>query len=253
MAFYAGADGELREMPGVAAISCGRNYPVFNSALLTTPVPGINGGLSTRVALASIYFRALRWGWSYWVCHDLLDKESLRNLAGTCRNYGLDPVVVAPGMYTEQLLPPSRPVPSLEIREVNTPASRLAFAHLVSIIFDLPFQMTMTVYGPEANWTPEYAGFLGYVGDRPVTMAMVNVSDNCCGFYSVGTVPGHRRRGYAEALMRSACDRLRERVGFEGCVLQSSTVGRRLYERMGFRAVTHFSVFRSLPDPDPAD
>ena len=41
---------------------------------------------------------------------------------------------------------------------------------------------------------------------------------------------------------------MRDRLHFDACVLQSSTVGRRLYEQMGFREVTRFSVFRSVPD-----
>ncbi len=249
MAFYAAAHpgGEVREMPGVSAISCGWNYPVFNSALLSTPVPGIEGDLSGRLAMASIFFRALGIGWSYWACHDLLSPASLRHLRETCYTYGMEPVLTAPGMYTPDLLPPKHPLPPLDVREVCDTPGRLAFAHLVATIFDLPFQMTMNVYGSPACWTPEYAAFVGYVADRPVTVAMVNVSDSCCGFYSVGTVPGHRRRGYAETVMRAAHLQMRKRLHFDTCVLQSSTVGRRLYEQMGFREVTQFSVFRSAP------
>jgi len=247
MAFYAHShpDGQVREMPGVAAIHCGWNYPVFNSALLTSPAPGVDGDLPSRIAMASIYYRAMRIGWSYWICHDLLDAPTLRKLRDTCYTYGMDPVLTAPGMYAETLSPPKYTAPAMEIREVNDAASRLAFAHLVSTIFDLPFQMTMNIYGPESCWTESYGGYIGYVGQRPVTMAMVNVTDSCCGFYSVGTVPGHRRKGYAETVMREACERMRKRLPFHACVLQSSTVGRRLYEQMGFREVTRFSVFRS--------
>jgi hypothetical protein len=247
MAFYSRSHpaGQVREMPGVAAISCGWNYPVFNSALLSSPVPGVDGDLSNRIAMASIYFRSLGIGWSYWACHDLLDASALRQLRDSCYSYGMDPVVTAPGMYAKTLISPQYPSAPLEVREVTDAASRIAFAHLVSTIFDLPFQMTMHIYGREQCWTPEYAGFIGYFEDRPVTISMVNVSDACCGFYSVGTVAGHRRRGYAETVMRTAHQTMQTRLPFDSCVLQSSTVGRRLYEQMGFREVTRFSVFRS--------
>lgn len=249
MAFYAGShpQGQVREMPGVDAISCGWNYPVFNSALLTSPVPGADGDLSNRIAMPSIFFRALGVGWSYWMCHDLLDPESLRHLREACYTYGMDPVLTAPGMYAEALRPPIHAAPAMEIREVCDAASRLEFAHMVSIIFDLPFPMTTHIYGPEECWTPAYAGFIGYVGERPVTIAMVAVTDSCCGFYSVGTVASHRRRGYAEAVMREARQQMSKRLPVDSCVLQSSTAGRRLYEQMGFREVTRFSVFRSMP------
>ncbi len=249
MAFYAGSrpGGEVRQMPGVTAIHCGWNYPVFNSALLSAPVPGPEGDLSSRVALASIYFRALGVGWSYWICHELLNEASLRQMRETCYTYGLEPVLTAPGLFTETFSPPRFDPPELDVREVTDAAGRIAFAHLVSTIFELPFQMTMHMYATAEDWSPEYAAFIGYAGEKPVTIAMVNVSDGCCGFYSVGTVAGHRRRGYAEAVMRAAHAVMGKRFPLDSCVLQSSTVGRRLYEQMGFREVTRFSVFRAAP------
>jgi ribosomal protein S18 acetylase RimI-like enzyme len=107
--------------------------------------------------------------------------------------------------------------------------------------------MTAHVYGREEVWKPEHAAFIGYVGDTPVTIAMVSASDGCCGFYSVGTLPGYRRMGYAETVMREANRQMKERLQLDSCVLQSTTAGRRLYEQMGFREVTRFSVFRSAP------
>ena len=157
----------------------------------------------------------------------------------------MDPVVTAPGMYTDVLHPAHLPAAPISVKEVCDASSRLTFSHLVSTIFDLPFQMTMHVYGREESWSSEYAGFIGYFEERPVTIAMLNVSDSCCGFYSVGTVPGYRRRGFAETVMRVGHERMRNRLYFDSCVLQSSTVGRRLYEQMGFREVTRFSVFRA--------
>jgi hypothetical protein len=249
MAFYAGSPprGEVRQMPGVTAIHCGWNYPVFNSALLSTPVPGLEGDLSSRVALASIYFRALGVGWSYWMCHDLLNEPSLRQMRETCYTYGLEPVLTAPGMYAPELRPPRFDPAPLDVREVTGAAGRIAFAHLVATIFELPFQMTMHMYATAEDWAPEYSAFIGYAGEKPVTISMVNVSDGCCGFYSVGTVAGHRRRGYAETVMRAAHAVMRGRFSCNSCVLQSSTVGRRLYEQMGFREVTRFSVYRAAP------
>lgn len=247
MAFYAGAHsrGEVCELPGVAAINCGWNYPVFNSMLLTAAVPGPGGGLAERISAASRYFRSHGMGWSYWACHDLLDAPTLRHLRETCFQHGLEPVVTAPGMCATAFAPPQRPRLPLTVREVDDPASRLAFAHLVSVIFELPFQMTMHMYCAPECWRAGYAAFIGYVNERPVTIAMVNAIDGCLGFYSVGTLPSYRRQGYAETLMREARTVMKNRLPFDSCVLQSSTVGRRLYEQMGFREVTRFSVFRS--------
>lgn len=250
LAFYAGAhpSGEVRSIPGLDLIHCGWNYPVFNSALLTTPIPGPEGELSTRLSMATMYFRALGVGWSHWACHDALDEHTRKDLRRLCSSYGLEQVVSAPGMYAERLLEPVRKESPLTVVEVDDAPARMSFAHLVSLIFDLPFQTTMHMYGGASSWTPEYSAFIGYLDDQPVSIAMANITDECCGFYSVGTLPGYRRRGYAETVMREAHRRMQLRGASGGCVLQSSTVGRRLYEQMGFREVTRFSVFRSVPN-----
>lgn len=247
MAFYARGRtaGEVRLAPGLELVNCGLNYAVFNSALLASPVPGTDGGLGKRLGEAARYFRSHGVGWSCWACHDLLESEVLMDMRRTAYSVGLEPVLTAPGMYSDRWEEPWRPVPKLEVRQVVDPASRAAFAHLVSVIFELPFPMTMNMYGADRAWSGEYLGFLGYLGNRAITLAMVSVSEGVCGFYSVGTVLGFRRRGYAEALLREIHRRLQERLSIDACVLQSSTAGRKLYEQMGFREVTKFSVFRS--------
>lgn len=248
MHFYARStpQGELRQYPGVDIVSCGLNYPVFNSALLSTHVPGHDGDLPARLAIASSFFRALRHGWSYWLCHDMLDSHAQKCLLETCQSYSMEQVLTAPGMHATRLAPPTRKLPALDVRQVNDASSRLTFAHLVSTIFDLPFPMTLDIYGREAVWAGEYWGFIGYASDRPAAIAMMNLTNDCFGYYSVGTIPELRRRGLAEALMRRAYGMVSKETGLSSCVLQSSTAGRRLYEQMGFREVTRFSVFRSV-------
>jgi hypothetical protein len=135
MAFYAGSSelGEARAMAGIDVVHCGWNYPVFNSALLSAPVPAGGSTFETRLAMASIYFRALGVGWSYWVCHDFLEEKALRHLRDSCYTYALDPVITAPGMYVRELLPARHAARPLEVREVKNNSGRMEFAHLVSL------------------------------------------------------------------------------------------------------------------------
>ncbi|MBM3786059.1 MAG: GNAT family N-acetyltransferase [Acidobacteria bacterium] len=246
MEFYARVtdSGQIKDLPGVEAISCGRNYPVFNSALLRTPAADTTS-LAKQIAAPTEYFNSIGMGWSCWLCHDLLVGGSLAAMNSTCASFGMEQVLTAPGMLAEALRPPDRRPPKMEVREVNDPPSRLIFAHLVSIIFELPFQMTLNVYGHAGIWEKEYAGYIAFAGGKPIAIVMLNCAGDCAGFYSVGTVPGHRRQGYAESLMRIALELVKSRWTFDSCVLQSSSAGRRLYEKMGFREVTRFSVFRS--------
>jgi len=214
MEFYSRANesGLVKAFPGVETISCGRDYPVFNSALLNSPVPGNGGSLKERLSIPSEFFEHIGMGWSYWMCHDLLDRGALHELNSTCSAFGLDPVLTAPGMMADALQSPSRKPPAMQIREVDDAPTRLVFAHLVSMIFDLPFQMTLNIYGNAAIWNQDYAGFVGYAADRPVAIAMLNNGGGCTGFYSVGTLPGFRRRGYAESLMRAGYESVKFRA-----------------------------------------
>jgi ribosomal protein S18 acetylase RimI-like enzyme len=60
------------------------------------------------------------------------------------------------------------------------------------------------------------------------------------GIYSLGTLPDYRRRGYGEALLRTA---LFERQDGEPLVLESTEAGYPLYRRLGFKEAARFSVY----------
>ena len=71
------------------------------------------------------------------------------------------------------------------------------------------------------------------------------VSDGVVGVYNVGTLPGHQRRGYGEAIMRHALEKAREETGLERTILQSTAQGLPIYQRMGYRTVTRVLVYSS--------
>ncbi len=86
---------------------------------------------------------------------------------------------------------------------------------------------------------------MGYVGPRAVTCAAFIEAAGAIGIYSVGTLPGWRGKGCAEAIMRIGVERLRRRGARGPIVLQSSPAGFELYRRLGFRRCTRYYVFSS--------
>ena len=58
-------------------------------------------------------------------------------------------------------------------------------------------------------------------------------------------LPGSRRQGFGEAVMRHALAEVRRERGMERVILQSTPAGLALYERMGFRTVTRVAVYSS--------
>jgi ribosomal protein S18 acetylase RimI-like enzyme len=75
-----------------------------------------------------------------------------------------------------------------------------------------------------------------------VGTALAIRSERASGVYSVGTLPAARRLGVGAALTWAAVVAGRE-WGYDTVVLQSSAMGFSLYEAMGFRTVTPYTVF----------
>lgn len=235
--------GETRSFPGISVVCSGINFSVFNAALLTAPVPGVHGDLDRRITVGGVYFGARGLRWSFWLCEDQLDRLTRVRLKGIFANRGLHPLVDPPGMIAESLNPASRALPALEYRRVSDELTRLAFCHVTSVAFELPFSVSRDIYDSERAWQGGMVGWVGYRNSEPVATAATQVAAGAIGIYSVATLPQCRNAGCAEAAVRHAVEQARAATGIERTVLQSTRAGLRLYERMGYRTVTRFAVY----------
>lgn len=241
--------GEIRDLPGVSLVNCGLNYAAFNAALLSEPLGPDSNTFRQRIQMAADYFRSRNLRWTYWLCDDYLDTGdgfSRRNDARTLfSNFGMSPLTEPVGMFADRLSPPKHRMPELEIRRVEDEPTRRAFAHVTSVAFEIPLKICLDVYGSGDAWSGDFHGFVGYAGQLPVTTAATVVAANVVGVYSVGTLPRYRKRGYAESIMRQALAIQKEHTGLEASILQATQSGLRLYQKMGYRKVTKFSVYIS--------
>ncbi|HVO96679.1 MAG TPA: GNAT family N-acetyltransferase [Bryobacteraceae bacterium] len=235
--------GEIRTMARTVAMYSGLDYGVFNISLLTRAVTAAEGGLQAALAETEQYFKERTRRWSFWLCEDLLDSQTRRKMRGICGDFGLRPISYPPGMIADKLLPPARLLPKIECRPVADARMRQAFAEITSACFEIPPGIAEAVYRPESAWRGLYKGFVGLVGDRPVAIAAMVQAAGALGIYSLGTVPGQRRQGYGEALLRAAVHASRPEASAEPYILQSTEAGHGLYKRMGFRDVTKFTVY----------
>lgn len=131
------------------------------------------------------------------------------------------------------------PSPDLSIEVVDTAAKAAAFLRTLvdgnsgSHVLDLP--AVARYVHPEMIW------YLGSVAGEPVATAILYAHRKVAGIYAVATVERARRRGYGRAITEKAV-----RDGFAlGCsrsFLQSSTIGRPVYEAMGY----HWSFDRAV-------
>ncbi|HEY7969957.1 MAG TPA: GNAT family N-acetyltransferase, partial [Candidatus Limnocylindrales bacterium] len=112
--------------------------------------------------------------------------------------------------------------------------------------FGMPLELVRRFLRPQVLEIAGTAMLVGYRADEPVATAMGFVADGTVGVYNVATIESARRRGYGAALTRRAIDEGRRR-GAAVAILQSSTMGRSVYEAIGFRETAEFRVFVERP------
>jgi GNAT superfamily N-acetyltransferase len=236
-------DAEIHEMPGVTVIYCGLDYAAFNAAVLSAPISGDAADLEQRIHAPAAHFEKRNIRWSYWYCDDYIGKPLMRRVKSLLERHRMSELTEAPGMLAQRLAPPTRPLPPLEVKPVSDQASRSAFAHITSISFDVPWNVCREVYGTERVWQGTFRGYIGWSKGVAIATTAVVVTAGTAGIYSVGTLPGHRGRGYAEAMIRQVLQQIRDETGIERTALQSTRSGQHLYTRMGYRAMTNYTVY----------
>ncbi|MEO8026649.1 MAG: GNAT family N-acetyltransferase [Bryobacteraceae bacterium] len=236
-------NGAVEGLPGITVIDSGLDYAVFNLAVLSGPVVDRIEDFGQRLARANAYYEARRVRWSLWMCEDHIDRSAKAAVRKLILNAGFRQIAAPPGMIAESLAAPIRALPAVECRPVSDAATRLAFTHISAVSFDIPFQTAHRVYGADRAWAGAYRGWIGYVDANAVCCAATVVEAGAIGVYSVGTLPGFRRRGYAESLMRQVVPLLTEETGLTQSLLQASDAGEALYLQMGYRAVTRYAVY----------
>jgi GNAT superfamily N-acetyltransferase len=219
---------------------------MFNAAFLNGPVT-TTLELERRLALALTRFEAHGLGWAFWFCEDWLERPVRRRLRQTCEAYGLRLSSELPGMMAQDLTHQKRQLPTLEFRRAAGASTLSDFRKVGGACFHVPPQWFAEVFNDQIGETcPEFRCWVGYLGGLPVTTAATLVSDGVIGLYNIATVPGYRGRGIAEAMTRHVVDTTRAELGALPLILQATSLGLRMYTRLGFRETTRILVFNSI-------
>lgn len=242
MRFYglARSSGEICELPGQCLIYCGLNYAAFNAAVLRAPLISHPRELMRLIEQARDFYESRGVRWTYWLCEGALDAALVSAAPAIFRRYGLTVLTEAPGMYADRPAPIAAQADLVEVRPTADASTRAAFSRIISTTFAIPQAVSTAIYESERAWEGDFHGYVGFVAGKPMTTTAVVEGGGVTGLYSVATLPGYRRKGYAAATMRQALGR---EGGEEPTVLQSTQEGLSLYEKMGYRAVTKFRVF----------
>jgi GNAT superfamily N-acetyltransferase len=134
----------------------------------------------------------------------------------------------------------------LVLRELTSAESRLHTSILASG-FDAPMELFELLMTPAVLSLPAARCYVGDVEQEPVTTAFGFTERDHVGIYNVATVPRHRGRGYGTAITaRAVLDGFAS--GASVAYLQSSVVGYRVYERLGFRTLETWTVWISAAE-----
>ena len=148
-------------------------------------------------------------------------------------------------MATDRLRPPTRTLPEMEVRPMEPGITLDDFRALGSTCFHVPIAWFSEVFDERVAERQAFRCWVGYRDGAPVATAASVISERALGIYNVGTAPEYRKHGYAEAITRFAIDAGSREGEARRLVLQSTSQGHRLYDRMGFYPVTRVLVYNS--------
>lgn len=232
------------DLPDVVIASSNVPWGMMNASFLRAPVE-TEAALERSVAAASRYFAPRKHGWLYALCDDWLSPD-LRTKADTVLGaHGLKRMMTATGMVAEHLAAPTRPAPPLEIRHATDDETVRHIADINAVAYDSPLEVARQSAIP-ALFQGDSRGYVGFVDGKAVSVAAVMRVDGIAYVAYVATLEEHRKRGYAEAVMRHGLAEARELWGLERTVLHASDEGHPVYLRMGYRDVTRFGFY--MPD-----
>lgn len=151
-----------------------------------------------------------------------------------------------PGMAVElQSLDDSKSnVKGLEIRRVSDPETLRTWSAVFTRGYDLPADWAGMIFESWIKLGLDFPvrNYLGYLNGEPVSTSSLFLGGGAAGIYDVATIPGARGRGIGAALTLHPLLEARE-SGYQIGVLQSSDMGYRVYQRLGFRHLCPIEYF----------
>lgn len=160
-------------------------------------------------------------------------------------------VVAARGMSRDEDVPLMRldgeprasrePRPPMRVRRLAPDEARL-HAEVASAGFGAPLELFEPLATPELLSHPELAVYVGEVDGAPVTTGVGLRTGDSVGVFNVATPPSSRRRGYGSRLTAHIVREARS-DGAQWSWLQSSAIGKPVYEGLGYRTVAEWELW----------
>jgi GNAT superfamily N-acetyltransferase len=227
--------------PDVAWFHTGIPYPLFNGvahAMLSPeavqPVIDILGGHIRKDGTSGLW----------WVG----PQSKPEDLGAMLEEAGLQPIGETPAMAADLASLDSEPssIAGFSIETVRGAEMQGLWARTAAIGTEAPPEAVDALERLEATITD--AGYraqrryVGFLDGAPVASSALVLEAGVAGIYAVATVPAARKRGIGRLMTVAPLIEARD-MGYRVGVLQASSMGRPIYERMGFSEIGAYRLY----------
>jgi ribosomal protein S18 acetylase RimI-like enzyme len=228
--------GEVLDEGGVLSVATGVPVAMLNIAFVRRPLASPRDALTAAI--------------------DFFDRQRLPFVVRV--REGIDAIAEeaaeAMGMPYSDTVPgmalcpiPEPPPGSADLKIVNVRDDKMLsqFQRVLAEGFGMPLEIAEQLIVSDLSRQDGVELYLGLAGGRAVAASTLVLTGSTAGIYNVATVNDFRRRGIGEAMTWHCVSRGLE-SGCSVAVLQASSMGQPVYERMGFRTVAPYRTFRRM-------
>ncbi|MEZ5351801.1 MAG: GNAT family N-acetyltransferase [Bryobacteraceae bacterium] len=230
--------GSIRQFDGLEAAWVHSPLLINNGTYLTSP-PSDVADLQRRMAAAREDARPHNLPWAFYIFEPYVASLSGEEVAAAAAACGLGRMMGVQVMTADvqELLPPRRPLPDVEFRRISNREECGIALDINTRAYGLPPFITEGVLETGAYFSdPDREfGFIALAGGVPVSTATVIALDGLLYVALVATEADHRKKGYAEAVMRHALSEAASALGLARTALDASAAGAPLYRQMGYQ------------------
>ena len=213
-------------------------HPWFNGVLSTLP-PAEDAAQTIRDTVADFQSRDVA-SFTWWFAPDLDPAPWARQLLP--QGFQFDDHT--PGMAVALAALPAPAQPLLVLRQVEDREMLAVWARTFILGFQLPEAMTTAFeeFISSLGIHLPFRHYLGYLNGKSVAASTLFVGAGVAGIYNVATLAEARGQGIGSAMTLAPLREARD-MGYRAGVLQSSELGYRVYERLGFQKLCQMDHF----------